>query len=80
MFLWGGGGGESSAEYLYFMYWTPSQFYPVNLQQSSCKHVFTINVENKVDHDLMASDLDLSNSGFKTYSHISEERANTPSN
>ena len=42
-------------------------FYPVNLQHSSCKHVFSIRVENSVDPDQMAfrwlcqkpSDLDL---------------------
>ena len=33
------------------MYYTPSQFfYPVNLQPSSCKHVFII----RVDPDQMA--------------------------
>ena len=30
-------------------------FYPVNLQHSSWKHVFSIRVENKVDLDQMAS-------------------------
>ena len=38
-----------------FMYYTPPQFYPVNLQNSSCKHVFSIRVENRVDPDQMAS-------------------------
>ena len=36
------------------MYYTPP-FNPVNLQQSSCKGVFSIRVENSVDPDQMAS-------------------------
>ena len=38
-----------------FMYYTPPQFYPVNLQPFTCKHVFSIRVENSVDSDPMAS-------------------------
>ena len=30
-------------------------FYLVNLQHSSCKHTFSISVENSVDPDQMAS-------------------------
>ena len=33
--------------------------YPVNLQHSSCKLIFSIRLENSVDPDQMASDLDL---------------------
>ena len=36
------------------MHYTP-KFYPVNLQHSSCKHVFSIRAENTVDPDQMAS-------------------------
>ena len=32
-----------------------NDFYPVNMQHSSCKHVFSIKVENSVDPDQMAS-------------------------
>ena len=38
-----------------FMYYTPPQFYPVNLQHSRCKHMFSIREENSVDPDQMAS-------------------------
>ena len=39
-----------------FMYYTPPQFfYPVNLQHSSCKLVFSIRVDNSVDPDQLAS-------------------------
>ena len=31
------------------------EFYPVNLQHSSCKNVFSIRIENNVDPDQMAS-------------------------
>ena len=39
------------------MYYTPPQFYLVNLQHSSncCKHIFSIRVENRLDPDQMAS-------------------------
>ena len=40
----------------YFIYFTLSQVYRVNLQYSSCKHVFSIRVENSMDPDKMASD------------------------
>ena len=39
------------AEYFYIIH----HFYPINLQHSSCKHVFSIRVENIEDPDRMAS-------------------------
>ena len=39
-----------------FMYYMLPNFYPIiNLQHSSCKHVFLIKVETSVDPDQMAS-------------------------
>ena len=37
------------------MYYTLPNFYPVNLQHSNWKHVFSIRVENSVDPDQLAS-------------------------
>ena len=37
------------------MYYSPPNFYPVNLQHSSYKHVFSIRVENGVDPKQMAT-------------------------
>ena len=42
-----------------FMYYTPPQFRPVDLQHSSCKHLFSIRVENSVTLPTKPSDLDL---------------------
>ena len=36
------------------MYYTPPEFYPFILQHFSCKHAFSIRVENSVDPDQMA--------------------------
>ena len=41
------------ADYFYVLHSSPI-FSPVNLQLSSCKHVFSISVENTVDPDQMA--------------------------
>ena len=38
-----------------FMYNTTPHYYPVNLQYSRCKHVFSISVENSKDPDQMAT-------------------------
>ena len=38
-----------------FMYYTPPKFLSFNLHHSSCKHVFSIRVQNTVDPDQMAS-------------------------
>ena len=39
-----------------FLYITLLQiFYPINMQNSSCKHAFSMNVENSVDLDQMSS-------------------------
>ena len=45
---------SSHAEYFLCATLLP-KFYPVNLQHSTCKHVFSIIVENSVDHDQIAS-------------------------
>ena len=37
------------------MYYTPPFFYPAHLQHSSCKHAFSIKVQNSADPDQMAS-------------------------
>ena len=40
----------------YFLYTTLlPNFYPVNMQHSSCMHVLSVRVENGVDPDPMAS-------------------------
>ena len=38
------------AQYLYVLHSFQIYFDPVNLQQSSCKHVFSVREENSVDH------------------------------
>ena len=42
------------ADYFFVPHSSPN-FYPVNLHHSSCKHVFSIRVENTVDTDQTAS-------------------------
>ena len=44
----------SSGHAGYFMFMRLPNFYPFNLQHSSCNHIFTIRVENSVDPDQMA--------------------------
>ena len=45
-------------EYFYVLHSSPI-FYPVNMQLSSFKYIFTIRVENSVDPLTKPSDLDL---------------------